>query len=157
VIGLRAATEADRPFLFEVFASTRADELAAMPWPEAAKQAFLAQQFTAQDADYRGRWPDGRFLVVERDGVPVGRLYRCEPAGDELRLIDLALLPEARGAGIGTGLLADLLAEADARSLRTTLHVEKRNPARRLYDRLGFAETSEDGVYAAMERAPCPG
>jgi GNAT superfamily N-acetyltransferase len=156
LIGLREATEADRPFLFEVFASTRADELAVAPWPEETKQAFLAQQFAAQDTDYRRRWPDGRFLVVERDGVPVGRLYRCEPAGDELHLIDVALLPDARGAGIGSGLLADLLAEADARSLRTTLSVGRWSPARRLYDRLGFAEIGDDGVYASMERAPCP-
>ena len=155
MIGLREATEADRPFLFEVFASTRAGELAVLPWPEEQKRAFLAQQFAAQDAAYRGRWPGGRFLVVERDGVPVGRLYRCEQPG-ELRLVDVTLLPEARGAGIGSALLAGLLAEADARALRTALHVQRQNPARRLYERLGFTETGGDDVYVSMERAPCP-
>jgi ribosomal protein S18 acetylase RimI-like enzyme len=154
-VALRPALPADREFLLGVYESTRTEEVALTAWDDAQKRAFLRQQAEAQDTDYRGRYGDAGFLVVERDGEPIGRLYRGEKPG-ELLLLDIALLPQWRGQGIGSALIDDLLAEADRRGMTVTLHVEHWNPAKRLYDRLGFAVMAEDGVYARLERPPRP-
>lgn len=151
---LRPATAADDAFLQRVYASSRQDELAQLPWSEAEKRAFLAMQFDAQDRHYRAHFPDARFDVVERGGVPIGRLI-VERTEDEIRLLDIALLPEHRGAGAGSALLRELLAEAAASSKRVTIHVERANPARRLYERLGFrVEEDEDAIYLFMAWRP---
>jgi ribosomal protein S18 acetylase RimI-like enzyme len=148
-VALRPAGDADRPLLLRVFAGTRERELAFLP--EAAREAFVAQQFAAQERAYRAQAPDARCDVVLRDGEPVGRLIVAR-GEREIRVVDIALLPEHRGAGVGTALLRRLLAEADADGAATTVHVALANPAQALYQRLGFVEVSRDGVYAAMRR-----
>jgi ribosomal protein S18 acetylase RimI-like enzyme len=153
-IALRPARAEDQDFCYLVYASTRTEELADVPWDDATKDAFLLSQARAQDTDYRARRPDAEFLVIAVDGHDVGRLYRTELPDDELRLMDIALLPEFRGRGIGTQLIADLVAEADQRGLLLSLHVEHHNPVRRLYDRLGFVVAGSDEVNARMERRP---
>lgn len=154
---LRPSTAEDQPFLFRVYAHTRAPELEHVPWTAEEKTAFCAQQFLAQDEDYRSRYVGARFLVVEADGEPAGRLYVGEADG-ELRILDVALLPEWYGRGIGTHLLTGLLAEAREKGLTAVLHVEHFNEgARRLYDRLGFVETARGEVYARMEWTPPAG
>ena len=150
-VELRPVTDADRPFLLAVYASTRADELAVVPWTNDEKAAFLAMQFDAQDRSYHQNWPDGRFLVIELGGTPIGRLYLGRTAG-EIVVVDIALLPEHRGRGIGSALLADALAEADSDGLQVTLHVEPWNPAKRLYERLGFEVREVRGIYEWMVR-----
>ena len=153
-LALQAASRADTEFLYEVYASTRAEELAPVPWSTAQKDAFLRQQFGAQDAHYRQHRPEAEFLVILDRGEPVGRLYVHESA-DQLILMDIALLPDHRGQGIGTRLVEALLARARARDVPVTLHVEAENPARRLYARLGFVDAGEDGFYRRMSwRAP---
>ena len=152
-VALRPATDADLPFLARVYASTRAEELAGLPWDDAAKAAFLHQQFTAQDAHYRAHYRGAEFCVVLRDDVAVGRLYLARWA-EEIRVMDVALLPEHRRAGIGARLLADVLAEADAAGKRVSIHAERHNPALRLYARLGFRPAADRGVYLFLERAP---
>ena len=136
-----------------MYATTRADELALVPWTDDEKAAFVAMQFEAQDVSYRMTYPDGRFLVVLGDGVPIGRLYLGRLV-DEIRIVDIALLPEHRGAGIGSRLIDDVLAEADAAGIFVRLHVEPWNPALRLYERRGFRVVEERGVYLFMERPP---
>jgi ribosomal protein S18 acetylase RimI-like enzyme len=153
-VALRPAVAADRELLLAVYASTRLAELEHVPWDAAAKAAFLRSQAEAQDADYRTRRPDADFLVITVDGQDVGRLYRVELPDHELRLMDIALLPDWRGRGIGRRLLQDLVDEADRRGLTLTLHVEHQTPVRRLYDRLGFVVTAQDDVNARMERRP---
>ena len=149
-MSLRPATAADDAFLRRVYAGTREDELAPLPWSEAEKQAFLSMQFDAQDRHYRAHFPGARFDVVERGGAPIGRLI-VDRDEDEIRLLDIALLPEHRGGGAGTALLRELLAEAAAQSKRVAIHVERANPARRLYERLGFrVESDEDAIYLFM-------
>jgi ribosomal protein S18 acetylase RimI-like enzyme len=148
----RPVEPADRDFLVRVYGSTRADELAPLPWDDEQKLAFVIQQFTAQDADYRQRYPAAEFLVIERDGVPIGRMYTTRLDDGELRLIDLALLREHRGAGIGSTLLGALLDEADREGLMVSLHVEHWNPAIVLYERLGFRRAGSNEVYVRMER-----
>lgn len=139
---LRPATAADRPFLLRLYASTREQELAAAPFTPQQRAAFLEQQFTAQSAHY-ATYRDTSFEIVELDGTAAGRLIVARWPG-ELRIVDVALLPDFRGRGIGTRLLAPLLAEADARGLPLSIHVERSNPAARLYARLGFAPAGED-------------
>jgi GNAT superfamily N-acetyltransferase len=151
VVDLRPATPDDRDFLRTVYRSTREDELALTGWNEAEKAAFVTMQFEAQDRHYRQSHPDGSFLVVEVDGEPAGRLLLAR-LEREIRVIDIALLPPYRGAGIGTRLLRDVIAEADAAALSVSLHVELWSPARRLYERLGFRSAGHDGIYERMER-----
>lgn len=150
----RTAQEGDRPFLADLYASTRSEELAPLPWSEAEKRAFLRSQFDAQDRHYRAHFPDCAFLVVEEEGGPaIGRLY-VDRREDEVRLVDIALVPERRGRGIGSRILEGVLAEAARAGLPVRIHVERDNPARRLYARLGFRAIGENGVHLLMERLP---
>lgn len=91
--------------------------------------------------------------MIERFGAPIGRLYLFNKE-DEVRLVDIALLPEARGSGIGTALLEDLFVFARQVAKPVTIHVEANNPAMRLYRRLGFAQIEDKGVYHLMEWRP---
>ena len=143
---------ADRDFLLSVYASTREEELSAVPWTAAQRLAFLDQQFRAQDVHYR-TYPNVEFLVIEADGEAIGRLSVSRGSG-ELRVMDIALLPEWRGRGIGTGLVCDLLAEAAATASIVSLYVEAHNPARRLYARLGFVPVEAGPVYDRLEWRP---
>ena len=146
-LGLRTATAEDEAFLRAVYASTRAEELAVVAWDAATKDAFLRLQFEAQDSYYRQHFPAATFDVVTVNGVPAGRLY-VDRRDTEVRVIDIALLPEHRGNGFGTALLREVLAEGK----RVTIHVERMNPALRLYERLGFEVAEDKGVYLLLER-----
>jgi ribosomal protein S18 acetylase RimI-like enzyme len=148
---LRPVVEADREFLVGLYASTRAEELAQVPWDQGALRAFVEHQFAAQDAHYRANYPGATLDVIEVDGAPAGRLYVHRGPSD-IRIMDIALAPEFRGRGIGTTLLRALIAEAGASGRKLSVHVEVSNPARSLYDRLGFLPVGERGVYVLMER-----
>lgn len=150
-LALRPVTPGDHEFLVRVYGSTRAQELERVPWSDAQKDAFVRMQFEAQDAHYRAYFEGARFLVVTLDGEPVGRLYLHRRDG-ELRIVDIALLPEARGRGIGTELLERVFADADDDGVPVRIHVEVFNPAIRLYERLGFSVVEEKGVYNLLER-----
>jgi ribosomal protein S18 acetylase RimI-like enzyme len=152
-IALRPADEADEALLREIYASTREDELALVEWPDEERRAFLAQQFDAQSTHYRTHYADARFDVVEMDGDPAGRLYVAR-WDDEIRVVDISLLPRFRGRGIGTELLRELLEEGARTGRRVTIHVEKHNPALRLYSRLGFVPAADLGLYLLMEASP---
>jgi ribosomal protein S18 acetylase RimI-like enzyme len=149
----RPMAEEDLPFIAALFASTRAEEVAQTGWPEAMQRAFLAQQHQAQHHHYQAHFPDAEWLVVEAAGAPIGRLYLDE-RDDDLHLIDISLVPERRGAGIGTAILRDLLDQARALGKTITLYVEAPNPARRLYQRFGFNPEGEAGVYELMVWRP---
>jgi ribosomal protein S18 acetylase RimI-like enzyme len=150
-VSLRPITPEDQEFLAGVYASTRSEELAPVPWPEEQKLAFLRSQFDAQHAFYQANYPGADWLVIERAGVPAGRLY-LHRRPDEFRLVDITLLPEHRGCGVGTALVLSVIAEATAAGKPVRIHVEKNNPALRLYERLGFAPIADRGVYHLMER-----
>jgi ribosomal protein S18 acetylase RimI-like enzyme len=152
-INLRLATLEDEPFLYTVYASTRADELALVDWDQGQKAAFVQMQFTAQQRYYREHFADAAFQVILCNDVPVGRLYVARwPA--EIRVLDVALLPAYRNRGIGSLLLEQLLGEAAEAGKRVRIHVERTNPALRLYLRLGFRLVADQGVYLLMEWAP---
>lgn len=152
-VSYRASTDEDLSLLATVYASTRLEEVASTGWPEEMQLQFLAHQADAQHRHYRRTYPNAEWLVIERGGEPIGRLF-IEEWSDQFRLIDIALLPQGRGEGVGSAILADLLEMAAAAGKALTIHVERNNPAMRLYLRLGFAKIDEHGVYDLMEWRP---
>ena len=151
---LREVTPEDEPFLFEVYASTRMEELAETGWDENQKRTFLRMQFLARERSQPR--VDDRIIVL--DGRAIGRMLvdRGEAA---ILLRDIALLPEYRNAGIGSRLLDDLKKEATAKGKPVALHVLASNPAVRLYERLGFrsiagADTLYEAAYLEMQWVP---
>ena len=150
---LRPENDGDIPFLMRLYASTRAEELQAVPWSDAEKQAFLASQFEAQRRHYRHYIPTCAFDVIVRHGEPVGRLY-LEQRQTQLHIVDIALMPHARGQGVGTAILTALQARARTHAKGLGIFVEKFNPALRLYRRLGFTEIDDREVYLEMEWLP---
>ena len=155
-VSLRLITDADLAFAARVYASTRFEEVAQTGWPQPMIDAFLAQQHDAQHAHYTTHYPGIRRYAIQRAGADVGRLYLYEGTSD-LRIVDIALLPDARGNGIGAALLSDVIAYAQARGLTASIHVEQQNPARRLYLRLGFVfEKTANDIYDLLIRHPAP-
>lgn len=149
-IVLRSSVEADAPFLRHLYGTTREEEMRFVPWTPAQKAAFLDMQFHAQATHYQEFYPDCEFLVIELEERPIGRLY-IDRGADDIRITDIALLPEFRGRGIGRMLMEEVLAEGAATGKRVTIYVEHYNPARRLYDRLGFRHVDTNGVYHFMQ------
>ncbi len=152
-VSLRPRNEADAAFLFSVYASTRAEELAQTGWETPQKESFLRMQYEAQRRCYDSDYPGAEFLIILVDGKGAGRLYAHRRV-TEIRVMDIALLPEFRGRGIGTGLLRGLLEEGARTKRRVSIHVEAFNPALRLYERLGFQQVSSTGVYHLLEWSP---
>lgn len=152
-VSLRQVTPDDRDHLFRVYATSRDEELAIVPWTAAEKHAFLKMQFNARERDYSSRFDAKDHSVIERDGAAVGYVW-VHRAPDELRVVDIALLPEHRNAGIGTGLMNDIIAEARERGVPVRLNVLTNSPARRLYERLGFQPVGEAGINQTMELLP---
>lgn len=150
---LRPAEMADTAFLHHVYRSTRADIVALTGWSEDQKADFIAMQFQAQDRHYRQNYPAALRLIVAAGGGPVGRLYLARDDSAH-HIIDIALAPAARGRGIGTALLRDLLDEAAALHRHMSLHVDKTNPAMALYRRLGFRTVADRGVHDLLVWSP---
>lgn len=149
-IGLRAAGDADLAWLRDLYASTRSAELAAVPWPEQAKRAFLDQQFALQHAHYLSHFADADFLIVETAQAPLGRLYLQRGTTRHV-LVDISLLPAWRGQGVGTALIAHAQALAAAARCALSLHVLHANPgAQRLYARLGFVAGNASETHLEM-------
>jgi ribosomal protein S18 acetylase RimI-like enzyme len=152
-ITLGPITAGDEAFLYQVYASTRQEEMALVDWDDSQKQAFLHMQFHAQHTFYHAEFPNASYQLILLRGTPVGRLY-VDRREHEICILDIALLPEHRRQGIGRGLLEQVLAEADQAGKHVRIHVERFNPALRLYERLGFSRVSDQGVYYLMERSP---
>ena len=155
-IDFRPITADDMAFLSQLYRSTREAELAVVAWSDAEKQAFCDMQFEAQHKHYQQHYPDAQWLVIERQGTPVGRLY-LERWPKEHRIIDIALIPAVQGQGIGGAVLQDLQDNAGADAARGIgIHVEKANPALSLYRRLGFTTLEDKGVYDLLFWTPPP-
>src|SRR5262249_16090105 len=130
-------------------------ELALVDWDDAQKTAFLRMQFFAQHKYYQEHFADAAFDIILLDGQPIGRLYVARRE-DHIHVIDISLLLEYRGVGIGTASLAHLISEASATEKRVRTNVERFNRAWSLYERLGFAPVADHGVYVLLERSPRP-
>ena len=142
----RPVADSDKPFVFALYAQVREQELAPVPWPDEAKRSFLLDQALLQHQHYVANYPGADLLVIESDPGPIGRIYVYR-SKDEIRLMDVALLPEWRNRGVGGVLLQELMDEARRTHRSITLHVEPENPAQRLYQRLGFRLIEHRGVY----------
>jgi len=149
-LALRPATEADRQLIAAIYATTREEELRQVPWTDAEKHTFTEWQSGQQEAHYALHYPAAERLVVER-GESIGRLY-VDTTRTEVRLMEVTLLPAFRNQAIGTRLTRLLLEYSDALMLPASLHVEPFNPARRMYERLGFAVKETRGLYEFMVR-----
>ncbi len=145
----------DGGFLLTLYATVRKPELTGLGWSAAEQEAFIRMQFDAQIRHYRGCFPDARYSVIWVGGERAGRMI-VRRSDEEILIVDIALLPEFRSAGIGSALVRRLLAEADAGRLPVRCHVLQGSDARRFWERAGFVaqDGDGDGVYVAMER-PC--
>lgn len=148
-IQFRPVVDNDMDLLRRIYASTRELELQQTDWSDEQKRAFVEMQFNAQHAFYREHYYDASFDIVLYGGAEAGRLYVLR-SPKELSIVDISLLPEFRGKGIGTALLGGLLREAQETGRSVMIHVEKFNPALGLYSRLGFKVIGDEGVYFHM-------
>lgn len=166
---LRPVTNDDQGLLEQIYASTRADELASTGWSPMLQASFVKSQFMAQHLHYRQHFAQGNFQLIElelpnlssqgKDDQPevgllakricVGRLYWTWLVA-ELRLIDIALLPPFQRQGLGSQLVLHLQQLAAAQGLPMSLHVAINNPAINLYQRLGFSVCAGDGMHHQM-------
>ena len=152
-ITLRPATEADDQFIFSCYASTRAQELAQLPWTAEQREAFVRMQYTAQKNHYAAEAPRASHDVIYVDEMPVGRIY-LDRREDALHILDITVLPQHRNQGTGSLLLRRLLDEAGKLGKPVTIYVESFNPSLRLFERLGFRKDHEKGFHLLMKRQP---
>jgi ribosomal protein S18 acetylase RimI-like enzyme len=148
-VTLRPVCPEDEVFLYRLYRSTRIQEVAAWGWDSAQQEAFLRMQFRAQQQHYEAQFLDPRHTIIEKKGKPIGRLY-IDQGPKEFVLVDISLLPEYRGTGIGRYLIGRLQEEAARMNRPVRLHVLRGNPASRLYEQLGFVRVGDDGVYSEM-------
>jgi N-acetylglutamate synthase-like GNAT family acetyltransferase len=146
----RPFREADRSFVFGLYAGTREKEMAMVPWTAEQKHAFVLMQFQAQLAGYREAYPEATHEILEHEGVPVGRIYLSRRA-DCLHLMDITIAPPVRNRGLGTRVLTEILSEARCSDLPATIYVESFNPSLRLFQRLGFRVAKQDGFELLLE------
>ncbi|MCP5108611.1 MAG: GNAT family N-acetyltransferase [bacterium] len=149
----RPITDNDIGFLYNVYASTRAEEMANTGWNQQQTGEFLSMQFNLQHTQYLQNYPAASFDIMLWDGVPIGRLY-VDRREKEIRILDISLLPDFRGRGIGSKIMKDLIAEANEKKVPLNLHVLRNNPALTLYEKLGFKKVAENDFYFLMEIEP---
>jgi ribosomal protein S18 acetylase RimI-like enzyme len=149
-ITLRDAAAQDETFLREVYASTRANEMALVPWTNEQKAAFLNFQFDAQNSYYRAQYPAARFQVVCNDDEPIGRLYVLRE-DEQIRILDVTILPDYRAQGLGSTLIDELLDEAIATKKTLTVWVEADNRSQSLFRRKGFLMVHEEDFNQLLE------
>lgn len=152
-VTLRPSTQADYFFMRRLYGSTREEELKHFPFDELQKKDFLDQQFAAQYQHYQIHYPTCERNIIEKDGQPIGRLW-IDEWRDQIRMVDIALMPEWRGSGIGRRLVEEVLERGRKAGKPVTIHVEAYNPALRLYERLGFVKVDTNGVYYLMKWTP---
>lgn len=149
LVSLRSAAADDEAFLLKLFESTRIDEFRFLDGDATQLQALIRMQFNLQRQQYEAGYPEAEHNIIMRDNQPIGRLL-VDESERQFTLVDIALLPECRNAGIGQNLLDTLLARAAVARKPVRLHVMRANPAQHLYERLGFRRVSEDAMYFEM-------
>jgi len=152
-ITLRPVGPDDHDFLLEVYGSTRAEEMALVPWTEEQQRAFIQAQFAAQQDHYAQKYPAANHDIIVANDRPVGRLYVAR-LDREIRIIDLTLLPAGRNGGIGSYLIQQLLDEANRNGKLTRIYVEEFNPSLHLFERLGFSRSEQQGIHVLMQKTP---
>jgi GNAT superfamily N-acetyltransferase len=152
-VALRSVGSDDYDFLVEVYGSTRADELAQVPWTKEQRQAFIQYQFNAQQDHYLKTYPGASHDIIISNGRRVGRLYVAR-LDHEIRIIDITLLPAERNSGIGSYLIKQLLDEANRTGRLTRIYVEDFNPSLRLFERFGFSRSEQQGIHILLQKTP---
>ena len=155
-VSLRPAMAADDPFIYSLYASTRAEEMTRVPWTPEQKEAFVRMQYAAQKQHYAAAFPGASHDIIYVDEKPVGRIY-LDPREHELHILDVTILPEHRGRGTGQRLLRRLMEEAGASGKAVTIYVESFNPSLRLFEKLGFQKIREEGFQLLMKWQAQPG
>jgi ribosomal protein S18 acetylase RimI-like enzyme len=140
----------DRLFIEKVYRSTREKELLFAYLPEEQKGRFIAMQLTSQLADYNLNFKGASYQMIIYKGTPAGRLYLWE-SKDEIRVLDISLLPEFQNRGIGSTILNDIIKTATLKNKIISLHVAIGNPAKNLYTRLGFKKIRSSFTHEYME------
>jgi len=149
----RGAGADDGVFLLDLYAGTRADEMALVPWTEEQQHAFVKMQYAAQQAHYREKFPTASHEIILLDGRPVGQRY-VDRLEREIRIIDIIVMASERNHGIGTFSVRELMDEAKGAGTVVTIYVETFNPSLNLFERLGFRQVAEHGAHLLMEWAP---
>jgi ribosomal protein S18 acetylase RimI-like enzyme len=152
-ISLQPASARDDDFLFLVYANTRKDEMASWGWSTAEQASFIRMQYDMRKRGYAASYPSAESAVISIGEVPAGSLIIFR-GSDEIRLVDIALLPEFRGRGLGGEVIRMLISEAAHAGSRLRLSVLRSNRATHLYERLGFISTGGDTMYCEMECRP---
>lgn len=151
----RPVSGTDLPFLLKLYGTTREQELAQFGWTDEQKRQFIKIQFEAQSRQYRDNYPNASFDLILFDNVAIGRLY-LEEYQDQIRVIDIALLPQYRCKGIGSRFLRGIKKGATVKKKPVSMHVQQNNPALHLYQQLGFNKVDEYGIYIHMMWQPDP-
>jgi ribosomal protein S18 acetylase RimI-like enzyme len=149
-VTLRPVRSDDEAFLLQVYAGTRLDELALAAWDESQRDAFLKLQFAAQQQHYQSNFPEAAHQVILLGDRPIGRLYVARNT-DEVRILDIALLPEHQNSGVGSSIIKEILAEAAKAEKPVRIYVESFNRSLRLFERLGFSSVQDIGTHILME------
>jgi ribosomal protein S18 acetylase RimI-like enzyme len=154
-VSLRPVTPDDEDLLLKIYASTREDEMKqAADWTEEQKEMFLRWQLEMQRKDYEGRFPQADYQIILFKGEAAGRLWVARTP-EQIRLLDIAILPRFQNHRIGTYLLRNLIEESEETEIPLRHMIFKLNTeARRFYERLGFRLKEDDRMYLLMERRP---
>lgn len=149
-LSLRQASASDERILLTVYVEARRDELAPLGWSDEQLTAFCRMQFVLQTQAYKMQFPDALGYVVEMSEQAIGRLL-VDRAEREIRLVDIAFLPEFRNLGAGTILIENLQREAETMGKALELRVLGTNAAAiRLYKRLGFVVAENNQTHLTM-------
>ncbi len=147
----RQVCPADDALLLRLYAASRESELSQVQWPAEQKHAFVAMQFEAQRRHYQLTYPNGSHQVICADDAPVGRIWSCE-LSDELRIMDITVLPDFRGRGIGSSVLREIVAESERLEKPLRIWIETWNPSQIIFQHFGFVPVGNDGVNTQWER-----
>ena len=150
MITLRDADPNDEQFLMQVFACTRAAEVAQVPWTDEQKAAFMQMQCNAQHSYYHEQYPEADYKVILHNDEPVGRLY-VNKQPDLVKILDITVLPEFRNCGIGSGLIQNILNDADEMNSSVHIYVETFSPSLSLFKKMGFSILQEEGINFLLE------
>jgi ribosomal protein S18 acetylase RimI-like enzyme len=150
---LRPATVNDDDLLLHVYASTRQDEMASWGWSAVQQSSFIRMQYDARKRGYATTYPSAENSIISMGDVPAGSIIIFR-GPSEIRLVDIALLPEFRGRGLGGEVIRMLISEAADAGCALRLSVLRSNRATHLYERLGFISRGGDEMYCEMERLP---
>jgi N-acetylglutamate synthase-like GNAT family acetyltransferase len=152
-IQFKAISEEDMAFLLHLYSTTRWEEVLQTPWDDAQRHAFLKQQFQAQHTHYQSHYSKAEYLVIIKEKQNIGRLY-LDRDKVSICIIDIAFTPEYKYKGLGTQILQKIIIEAQYTNKKIVIHVENFNPAYQWYEKLGFKNVEDKGVYQYMEWYP---